>query len=136
VESGKEAFMRTKNKGIVAVTVCLALLILFSAVAAAADDYRAGYELGGEQGKKDAPIINIIWGLVGGPIAFGVAAFSSPPDPSAARIQQLDGKSSDYKAGYYEGYGNGRQEMRFIYVGSGAMVPSLILLILFVTFVI
>jgi hypothetical protein len=105
-------------------------------MAAAADGYREGYELGIDQGKKDSPIINVIWGLVGGPIAFGVAAFSSPPDPSAARIQQLDGKSSDFKAGYYEGYGQGRQEMRFIYVGSGAMVPSLILLILFMTFII
>lgn len=128
--------MRSKNRGIVIAAACLGLLILFSAMAAAADDYRTGYELGVEQGKKDAPIINVIWGLVGGPIAFGVAAFSSPPDPSAARIQQLDGKSSDYKAGYYEGYGSGRQEMRFIYVGSGAMVPSLILLILFMTFII
>ncbi len=128
--------MRTKNRVIVVAAACLALLTVFSSVAWAADDYRAGYELGVDQGKKDAPIINVIWGLVGGPIAFGVAAFSSPPDPSAARIQQLDGKSSDYKAGYYEGYGSGRQEMRFIYVGSGAMVPSLILLILFMTFII
>jgi hypothetical protein len=127
--------MRMRNKGVVVAGACLALLILFSTVAAA-DDFRAGYELGVEQGKKDAPIINVIWGLLGGPIAFGVAAFSSPPDPSAARLQQLDGKSNDYKAGYLEGYGQGRQLMRFIYVGSGAMVPSVILLVLFMTFVI
>jgi len=125
-----------RNKGVVVAGACLALLILFSTMAAAADDFRAGYELGVEQGKKDAPIINVIWGLLGGPIAFGVAAFSSPPDPSAARLQQLDGKSTDYKAGYLEGYGQGRQQMRFIYVGSGAMVPSVILLVLFMTFVI
>ena len=128
--------MRMRNKGVVVAGACLALLILFSTMAAAADDFRAGYELGVEQGKKDAPIINVIWGLLGGPIAFGVAAFSSPPDPSAARLQQLDGKSTDYKAGYLEGYGQGRQQMRFIYVGSGAMVPSVILLVLFMTFVI
>ncbi len=72
--------MRMRNKGVVVAGACLALLILFSTVAAA-DDFRAGYELGVEQGKKDAPIINVIWGLLGGPIAFGVAAFSSPPDP-------------------------------------------------------
>jgi hypothetical protein len=128
--------MRVKNKGLIVAAASLALLVVFSTMAAAADGYREGYELGIDQGKKDSPIINVIWGLVGGPIAFGVAAFSSPPDPSAARIQQLDGKSSDFKAGYYEGYGQGRQEMRFIYVGSGAMVPSLILLILFMTFII
>jgi hypothetical protein len=128
--------MRVKNKGLIVAAASLALLVMFSTMAAAADGYREGYELGIDQGKKDSPIINVIWGLVGGPIAFGVAAFSSPPDPSAARIQQLDGKSSDFKAGYYEGYGQGRQEMRFIYVGSGAMVPSLILLILFMTFII
>jgi len=114
---------------------CLAFLVLFSVVAAAADDFRAGYELGNQEGKKDAPFINAVWGLIGGPIAFGVAAFSTPPDPSAARLQELDGKSSDYKAGFLEGYGQGRQQMRIIYVGAGAAIPSVLLLILFMTFV-
>ncbi len=121
--------MRGRNKGVVVAAACLGLLILFSAVAAAADDFRAGYELGMEQGKKDAPIINVVWGILGGAIAFGVAAFSNPPDPSAARLQQLDGKSSDYKAGYLEGYGQGRQQMRTLYVGGGAALPTLVLLI-------
>jgi hypothetical protein len=126
----KEASMRTRNKGIVVAAACLALLAVFSAVAAAADDFRAGYELGMEQGKKDSPIINVVWGILGGVVAFGVAAFSSPPDPSAARMQQLDGKSSDYKAGYLEGYGQGRQQMRMLYVGGGAMLPTLVAIIL------
>jgi hypothetical protein len=113
----------------------LAVLVAFSAIAAAADGFREGYELGKEQGKKDAPIINIVWGILGGPIAFGVAAFSTPPDPSAARIQQMDGKSTDYKAGYLEGYGQGRQQMRLLYVGGGAALPSLVLLILTMAFI-
>jgi hypothetical protein len=121
--------MRGRNKGVVVAAACLGLLILFSAVAAAADDFRTGYELGMEQGKKDAPIINVVWGILGGAIAFGVAAFSNPPDPSAARLQQLDGKSSDYKAGYLEGYGQGRQQMRMLYVGGGAALPTLVVLI-------
>jgi hypothetical protein len=121
--------MRGRNKGVVVAAACLGLLILFSAAAAAADDFRTGYELGMEQGKKDAPIINVVWGILGGAIAFGVAAFSNPPDPSAARLQQLDGKSSDYKAGYLEGYGQGRQQMRMLYVGGGAALPTLVVLI-------
>ncbi len=122
--------MRVKNRGLIVATVCLALLVVFSATAAAADGYREGYELGLEQGKKDAPVINVVWGVLGGVIAFGVAAFSSPPDPSAARLQQLDEKSSDYKAGYLEGYGQGRQQMRLLYVGGGALLPTLFAIIL------
>jgi hypothetical protein len=121
--------MRINNKGIVVAAACLALLVAFSSVAAAGDDFRTGYELGIEQGKKDAPIINVVWGILGGAIAFGVAAFSTPPDPSAARLQQLDGKSTDYKAGYLEGYGQGRQQMRVLYVGGGAALPTLVVLI-------
>ena len=120
--------MRVK-KGLVVAVACLGLLVAASAVVVAADDFRAGYELGKEQGKKDAPIINLIWGILGGPIAFGVAAFSAPPDPSAARIQQLDGKSTDYKAGFLEGYGQGRQQMRLLYVGGGAALPTLVFII-------
>lgn len=123
--------MRSRSKVLVVAAACLALLTVFSTMAAAADDFRAGYELGREQGKKDAPIINTVWGLLGGAIAFGVAAFSTPPDPSAARLQQMDGKSSDYKAGYLEGYGQGRQSMRLIYVGSGAALPTLVFLVFF-----
>ncbi len=121
--------MRIRDKGIVVAAACLALLVAFSTMAAAADDFRAGYELGIEQGKKDAPVINVVWGILGGVIAFGVAAFSTPPDPSAARLQQLDGKSTDYKSGYLEGYGQGRQQMRVLYVGGGAALPTLVFLI-------
>ncbi len=127
--------MRGVKRGVVVATAVLALLVAFSAIAAAADGYREGYELGKEQGKRDAPIINLVWGILGGPIAFGVAAFSTPPDPSAARIQQMDGKSTDYKAGYLEGYGQGRQEMRLLYVGGGAALPSLVFLILMMAFI-
>jgi hypothetical protein len=122
--------MRIKNKGLIVAAASLALLVMFSTMAAAAEGYREGYELGIEQGKKDAPIINIVWGVLGGVIAFGVAAFSNPPDPSAARMQQLDGKSSDFKAGYLEGYGQGRQQMRLVYVGGGAILPTLFAIIL------
>jgi hypothetical protein len=122
--------MRVMNKGVIVAAACLSLLVVFSSVAAAADGFREGYELGLEQGKKDAPIINCVWGVLGGVVAFGVALFSSPPDPSAARMQQLDGKSTDYKSGYLEGYGQGRQQMRLLYVGGGALVPTLIAIIL------
>lgn len=117
------------NKVLLVAGACLAFVVALSTVAAAADDFRAGYELGKEQGKKDAPFINLVWGILGGPIAFGVAAFSTPPDPSAARLQQLDGKSTDYKAGYLEGYGQGRQQMRLLYVGGGAALPTLVFLV-------
>jgi hypothetical protein len=45
-------------------------------------------------------------------------------------MQQLDGKSSDFKAGYLEGYGQGRQQMRLVYVGGGAILPTLVAIIL------
>jgi hypothetical protein len=122
--------MRVKNKGLIVAAVCLALLAVFSTMAAAAEGFREGYELGLEQGKKDAPFINTVWGVLGGVVAFGVALFSNPPDPSAARMQQLDGKSSDYKAGYLEGYGQGRQQMRLLYVGGGALLPTIFAIIL------
>jgi hypothetical protein len=125
----KEAFMRSRNKGIVVAAACLALLAVFSSVSWAADGFREGYELGVEQGKKDTPFINTVWGLIGNVFAFGVAAFSNPPDPSEVRLQQLDGKSSDYKAGYLEGYSQTRQQMRLLYVGGGMMIPALIGLI-------
>lgn len=122
--------MRLGKRTLVAAVAAMALVLVFSGIVAAADGYREGYELGIEQGKKDAPIINIVWGVLGGVIAFGVAAFSNPPDPSAARMQQLDGKSSDFKAGYLEGYGQGRQQMRMLYVGGGALLPTLVAIIL------
>lgn len=121
--------MRIRTRVLIVVAASLALLVALSTMAAAADGFREGYELGIEQGKKDAPIINVIWGLLGGPIAFGVAAFSNPPDPSAARLQQLDGKSADYGAGYLEGYAQGRQQMKLLYVGSGAALPTLVFLV-------
>ncbi len=121
--------MRVK-KGLVVAVACLGLLAVFSSVSWAADGFREGYELGLEQGKKDAPFINTVWGVLGGVVAFGVALFSSPPDPSAARMQQLDGKSSDFKAGYFEGYGQGRQQMRLLYVGGGALLPTIFAIIL------
>ncbi|MEW5825787.1 MAG: hypothetical protein AB1778_03065 [Candidatus Bipolaricaulota bacterium] len=123
--------MRVGRKGLVAAAAGLALLLVFSTFAAAADGFREGYELGVEQGKKDTPLINIVWGIVGGIIAFGVAAFSNAPDPSASRMMQLEGESSDYKAGYLEGYAQGRQSSRLLYVGGGALLPTLAFLILF-----
>ena len=122
--------MRLRTGTAAVAVVALSALMLFSGVAAAADGFREGYELGLEQGKKDAPVINIVWGLLGGVIAFGVAAFSAPPDPSAVRMQQLDGKSADFKEGYLEGYAQGRQNMRLLYIGGGAVLPTLLLLVL------
>jgi hypothetical protein len=126
----KEAVMRVAKGMVIAVACLVVLIALSAAAAAAADGFREGYELGKEQGKKDAPIINVLWGILGGPIAFGVAAFSAPPDPSAARLQLLDGESADYKAGYLEGYGMGRQNTCLLYVGGGAALPYLFALIL------
>jgi hypothetical protein len=122
--------MRLGKRTLVAAVAAMTLVLVFSVVVAAADGFREGYELGIDQGKKDAPIINIVWGVLGGVIAFGVAAFSNPPDPSAARMQQLDGKSADYKSGYLEGYGQGRQQMRLLYVGGGALLPTLVAIVL------
>jgi hypothetical protein len=122
--------MRLRTGTVAAAVVALSALMLFSWAAAAADGFREGYELGLEQGKKDAPVINIVWGLLGGVIAFGVAAFSAPPDPSAVRMQQLDGKPADFKEGYLEGYSQGRQNMRLLYIGGGAVLPTLLLLVL------
>ncbi|MGD9676476.1 MAG: hypothetical protein AB7V19_07320, partial [Candidatus Bipolaricaulia bacterium] len=101
--------MRLRTGTAAVAVVALSALMLFSWATAAADGYREGYELGLEQGKKDAPIMNVVWGILGGVIAFGIAAFSSPPDPSVVRMQQIEGKSSDYKAGYLEGYTQARQ---------------------------
>jgi len=55
----KEAVMRFKKVLVVAVA-CLCVVSSLASVVAAADDYRSGYELGKEQGKKDAPIINVV----------------------------------------------------------------------------
>ena len=109
--------------------VALSALMLFSWAAVAADGFQEGYDLGKQEGKADTPFINTIWGLIGNVFAFGVAAFSTPPDPSAVRLQELEGKSSDYKTGYLEGYSQSRQQMRLLYVGGGMMVPALIGLI-------
>jgi hypothetical protein len=122
--------MRLRTGTVAVAVVALSALMLFSWAAAAADGFREGYELGLEQGKKDTPVINIVWGLLGNVIAFGVAAFSTPPDPSAVRMQQLDGKSADFKEGYLEGYAQGRQNMRLLYIGGGALLPTLLLLVL------
>ncbi|MDD5264521.1 MAG: hypothetical protein PHU43_06760 [Candidatus Bipolaricaulis sp.] len=122
--------MRLRTGTAAVAVVALSAVMLLSWAAAAADGFREGYELGLEEGKKDAPLINIVWGIVGGVIAFGIAAFSAPPDPSAMRMQQLEGKSSDYKAGYFEGYAQGRQNMRLLYIGGGAVLPTLLLLVL------
>lgn len=122
--------MRLRTGTAAVAVVALSAILLLSWGAAAADDYRLGYELGKEQGKADSPMINIVWGILGGVIAFGVSLFSTPPDPSAARLQQLDGKSSDFKAGYLEGYGQARQQMRVLYVGGGALLPTIVAIIL------
>ena len=122
--------MRLRPGTAAVAVVAWSAILLLSWGAAAADDYRLGYELGKEQGKADSPMINIVWGILGGVIAFGVSLFSTPPDPSAARLQQLDGKSSDFKAGYLEGYGQARQQMRVLYVGGGALLPTIVAIIL------
>ncbi|MDD4903117.1 MAG: hypothetical protein PHV11_01460 [Candidatus Bipolaricaulis sp.] len=122
--------MRLRTGTAAVAVVILSALMLFSWAAAAADGYREGYELGSQQGKEDSPMINIVWGILGGVIAFGVAAFSTPPDPSAARLQQLEGKSADYKAGYFEGYSQARQQSRVLYVGGGALLPTIVAIIL------
>ncbi len=121
--------MRLRTGTAAVVVVALSALMLFSWAAAAADGFREGYELGLEEGKKDAPIMNVLWGILGGVIAFGVAAFSAPPDPSAMRMQELDGKSTDFKDGYLKGYAQGRQNMRLLYIGGGAVLPTLVFII-------
>jgi hypothetical protein len=100
----------------------LSVLMLFSWTAAAADGFQEGYELGKQEGKADTPFISTVWGLLGNVFAFSLAAFSTPPDPSAVRMQQLEGKSSDYKTGYLEGYSRSRQVMRLSYIGGGMAV--------------
>jgi hypothetical protein len=114
--------MGLPKRALVPVIIVLGLLVAFSTLVCAADDFRTGYELGMEQGKTDSPMINILWGIVGGVIAFGVVAFTPPADPSAVRMMELEGMSADYKAGYLEGYASGRQQMRYIYTGGGALL--------------
>jgi hypothetical protein len=121
--------MGVRQRLLVPVVIALAMLMTFSSIAFAADDFRTGYELGLEQGKKDSPMINVLWGIVGGVIAFGIVAFTPPADPSAMRMMDLEGKSTDYKAGYLEGYSSGRQQMRYLYTGGGAMLNVVTLLL-------
>ncbi|MEN6368366.1 MAG: hypothetical protein ABFD77_01540 [Thermotogota bacterium] len=121
--------MRLRTGTAAVVVVALSALMLFSWASVAADGFREGFELGLEEGKKDAPVMNVVWGILGGVFAFGVGAFSPPPDPSAMRMQELEGKSSDFKDGYLQGYAQGRQNMRLLYLGGGAALPTLVFII-------
>lgn len=119
--------MRSRVGFVATAVVALSLVMMVSWCAAAADEFRTGYELGIEEGKKDSPMINILWGIIGGVVSFGIVAFTPPADPSAVRMMALEGKSSDYKAGYLEGYSSGRQQMRYLYTGGGALLNVVVL---------
>lgn len=121
--------MLLRHKTLVPAVIVLALIIAASPVVLAADDFRSGYQLGMEHGKKDSPMLNVLWGIVGGVIAFGIVAFTPPADPGVIRMMELDGKSGDYKAGYLEGYSSGRQQMRYFYTGAGAALNIVVLLL-------
>jgi hypothetical protein len=120
--------MHFRHKVMVPAVLALALMVAVLPVIAA-DDFRNGYQLGMEHGKKDSPMLNVLWGIVGGVIAFGIVAFTPPGDPGVLRMMELEDKSSDFKAGYIEGYSSGRQQMRYFYTGAGAALNVAVLLL-------
>ncbi len=121
--------MRSRHKVLLPAVMVLAFMVAITPVVMAADDFRSGYQLGMEHGKEDSPMLNVLWGIVGGVIAFGIVAFTPPADPGLLRMMELEDKSADYKAGYIEGYSSGRQQMRYFYTGAGAALNVVVLLL-------
>lgn len=93
------------------VSLVLALVLLVAPMALAADDFTSGL-LDGQQaaeanyksGYIAGPFIGgLLAGIIGVGVSWAVAANSSPSLDTGAQVF-INGKSSDYQRGFYEGY--------------------------------
>jgi hypothetical protein len=91
------------------------------------DTYYAGERDGRLDGANDAGYITGLWGFLFGIVNVGYVAVTSPRDCPPARVLILEGKSTEYKRGYLDGYKKGRQGQRLTYSIGGAVAGYLII---------
>lgn len=108
-----------------AICVIVVLALLFTvAPVFGQSGYSDGLADGERDGANDAEMVGMIWGALFGIFNLGFVLLTAPPDMPASRIVGLEGKPSEYKSGYLEGYRNGRQTRRLTYsvIGCGIVL--------------
>ena len=91
--------------------------------------YYEGERDGSRDGASDAGYITGLWGFLFGIIDVGVVMVTSPHDCPAQRFLMLEGKSTEYKQGYLDGYEKGRQGRRLTYSIVGTVAGYLIVIL-------
>ena len=88
--------------------------------------YYQGYRDGMRDGTSDAGFINGLWGFLFGIFNVGYVLMTPAHECPPTRVLMLEGKSTEYKQGYLDGYKKGRQQQRLIYSIGGALVEIVV----------
>lgn len=88
--------------------------------------YYQGYQDGVRDGASDAGFINGLWGFLFGIFNVGYVLMTPPHECPPTRVLMLEGKPTEYKQGYIDGYKKGRQQQRLIYSAGGALVEIVV----------
>ena len=88
--------------------------------------YYQGYRDGMRDGASDAGFINGLWGFLFGIFNVGYVLITPPHECPPTRVLMLEGKSTEYKQGYLDGYEKGRQQQRLMYSIGGAVIEIVV----------
>ncbi|MCL4515669.1 MAG: hypothetical protein M1379_08820 [Firmicutes bacterium] len=114
--------------------VTLATLLVASAPVFAGDTYNDGWLAGQMAGQSRGTFFaglggfasGLLFGPVGGAVAIGISAIGAPQPPVDLQMMSLEGKSPEYRQGFFQGYGKRAWSKKFWTTTTWAAVGTLI----------
>lgn len=114
--------------------ITLATLLVSSAPVFAGDTFNDGWLAGQMAGQSRGVFFGglggfasgLLFGPVGGVVAIGISAIGTPQPPVDLQMMSLEGKSPEYRQGFFQGYGKKAWSKKFWTTTTWATVGTLI----------